>query len=451
MLWSDVNKALGQKQSSVNDFEFDNLSTDSRTIGQGDVFLALQGPNFDGHDYIASVFQKGARACIVSNQSAVPENMPHICVANTRDAYTKIAQSCRLSHDGIFIGITGSVGKTTTKEMLLSVLSLKGDVLGNAKNENNEIGVPKTLLKLKPQHRFSLIEMGACFAGDIDTLCDSAHPTIGVVTACCPAHIENYPSLECIAKEKGQLLVRLPKNGTAIINEDDRFAEYWKSIATPKKVITFGLSESADVGASKIYLETTKAHFTLSYQGHTADIYLMVPGQHMVMNALAAAASAFATGCDIQTVARGLNAYKTASGRMMWCQNAQGVQILDDAYNANPTSVAAAIEVLALQPGETWLVLGDMAELGTSSAEAHRTIGCLAKDKNIKHVFGFGPLTLETTHAFGEGAMHFMDRDKLIAHLQNTLHPDVHLLIKGSFVMGMQKVVSALMDMETQG
>ena len=424
-----------------DDVTFAGLSTDTRSLGKGNLFVALQGPNFDGHDYLKQAQRQGAVAATVSR--VVETGLPMVVVADTRIALGRLAAHWRSRFELPLIAVTGSNGKTSVKEMLAAILTPCGDTLVTRGNLNNDIGVPLTLSGLAASHRYAVVELGANHPGEIAYLADIARPTIGLVNNAAPAHLEGFGDVEGVARAKGELFERLPADGVCVINADDAYAGLWRELAGSRRVIAFGLDADAEVCASwQGDMHGSDIH--LHIPSGQVDFHLPLPGRHNVMNALAASAAAVALGLSVDTITRGLSAMRAVSGRWQPCTGLHGAQIIDDTYNANPGSLGAALELLATSERECWLVLGDMGELGDTADALHRRMGEQARDAGLKHLFTLGPLAASASEAFGEGSEAFTSMDALLDCLRERLAAGVTLLVKGSRSMHMERVVDAL-------
>jgi UDP-N-acetylmuramoyl-tripeptide--D-alanyl-D-alanine ligase len=443
MTLSEATHTLGGRLVG-GDGIFRGVSTDSRTISEGELFVALRGPRFNGEDMLDEAFSKGAAGAIVRDATLTRE--PVIQVSNTLDALGVLAKAWRLRFDIPIVGITGSVGKTTVKEMLGSILSLSGRTLITTKNFNNEIGVAQTLLQLSDQHEFAVLELGARKPKDIQLLSEVCRPTVGVVTLCAPAHLDGFVDLKTVAKSKGELFTSLPEEGVGIVNLEDPYARMWQSMVGPRKFLTFG--DGGDVCACDVSYTEAGLSFELVLRDHCPrKILLRHKGIHNVTNALAAAAAALAIGVDIATIEKGLNSVREADQRLSSRVGIYKSHLIDDSYNANPTSVRAAIDVLAAEQGSQWLVLGDMGELGEEGEKFHIEVGRYAAVENLERLFTIGELSAYSSKAFGEGARHFENRlelqNFLFAELRNSSN-HVTILVKGSRFMGLNKLVDAL-------
>jgi UDP-N-acetylmuramoyl-tripeptide--D-alanyl-D-alanine ligase len=430
-----------------NDAEFQFISTDTRTINPGELFVAWKGENFDGHDYVTVAQQKGAVAALVDKK--INAELPQIIVANVPKALGQLAAQRReqLKHIPL-IALTGSCGKTTTKEMLRAILLECGPTLANKNSFNNEIGGPSTLLQLTEQHRYAVIEMGANHPGEIAYLTAMAKPNVAFINNIAPAHLEGFGSIEGIARAKLEIFQGLDENGIVIINRDDHYFEWISNLLKAKKlknIFTFGIKNKADFFATDITVDAEQhCSFTLHTPKDKVVVRLTVLGQHNVMNALAAAAAASAVGADLSAIKAGLEKTQPVYGRLVVKQGRNGARIFDDTYNANPSSIKAALEVLAQSPGEKIFVMGDMRELGVDAEKLHHEIGQCAKQLGVNQLFACGDLTRATVEAFGVGAQYFATQQDLSAAVLEMLQPQVTVLVKGSRGMKMENVVAEL-------
>lgn len=428
-----------------DDKKFKGCSTDTRTVQKGELFVALHGPSFNGHDYLDIAAERGAAAAMVDQD--VTSNLPLIRVDNTRKALGQLAAMWRDLMDIPVVAITGSNGKTTVKEMLSAILSCSGNVLATHGNLNNDIGVPQTLFILDKHHDFAVIEMGANHAGEIAQLCKIAKPLVSVVTLCAPAHLEGFGSIEGVANAKGEIFQSLPEQGTAVINSDDEFAPVWEQMASACKRTTFGMSDSADVTAGNIQYDAEGSCFDLRISSQQVEVRLPLPGQHNIINALAAAACANVLNISLSDIRDGLQTMQPVSGRLQ-LKVGKLCSIIDDTYNANPASYIAAVDVLLKTSGSHWVVLGDMGELGESASSLHAEAGRKAKLAGVDRLYAIGDLTRHAVTEFGHEAKHFINYETLIETIKQDLEreqdKDVTLLIKGSRAAHMESVVQAL-------
>jgi UDP-N-acetylmuramoyl-tripeptide--D-alanyl-D-alanine ligase len=363
-------------------------------------------------------------------------------------ALSNFARAWRREHDIPVVAITGSNGKTTTKEMIGSILVRRGPCLVTQGNLNNHIGVPLTLLRLSSEHRGAVIEMGANHQGEIAALAAIAEPKIGIITNAGSAHLEGFGGLEGVARGKGELLRALPSAGVAVINADDTFADFWHETVSAQQISTFGLTHAADFYARAIRTETTTTGFRFEFElvspVGSREARLALAGTHNLRNALGAAAAAHAAGASLEDIVAGLDSMRAVSGRLNLMPALRGAFLLDDSYNANPSSLRAGIDALTALPGEHWLVLGDMLELGEGDNEMHAEMGLHAHDAGVKRLFAIGTRTRYAVDAFGPGAEWFDSADTLIANVQGQLHSNITVLIKGSRANRLERVAAAL-------
>ncbi len=420
---------------------FTHVSTDTRSLTQGDLFVALQGEHFDGHEYLHQAQEAGAVAAMVSR---VPETeLPLLKVKDTRLGLGQLAAFWRQHFTLPLAAVTGSNGKTTVKEMIASILRQRGSVLATHGNLNNDIGVPLTLLRLQEQHRYAVIEMGANHAGEIEYLCTLARPDVAVVTNAAAAHLEGFGSIDGVAHAKGEIFSGLGSAGTAIINADDVYAPLWTQLAGNRKIISFGLGDTADVSAAW-QQQRDGVQLELRTPAGQATLLLRLQGRHNVMNALAATATALALGADLDMVQAGLAQVEAVAGRLQVLQGSAGMRILNDTYNANPASLQAAVDVLAAMPGQKWLVLGDMGELGSGAEQLHADCGKLARASGVMRLYAMGELSRHAVDSFGEGARWFASHADLVRQIRQDWQGEGVLLVKGSRLMHMEEVVNAL-------
>jgi UDP-N-acetylmuramoyl-tripeptide--D-alanyl-D-alanine ligase len=422
------------------------VCTDSRTLKPGALFVALRGPNFDGAAFVQAAAAQGAIGALV--ERATPGALPQVVVPNTLGALQDLGKNWRAGFTLPVVAVAGSNGKTTAKEMTAAILSRMGLCMATHGNLNNHIGVPVTLMRLEPSHRSAVIEMGANAIGDVAALMRIAQPTVGLITNAGAEHLEGFGNLDGVAKGEGETVSCLGAEGTAIINADDAYAGYWRGTSGAKRIVTFGVHHTADFTAKNIFQGIERGEFATRFTlvcglGERA-IMLKAGGAHNIGNALAAAAAASAAGASLEDIASGLADFRAVAGRLQLKAGTRGGWIIDDSYNANPSSVRAALEVLRSLTGPTWLVLGDMAELGEVSHDSHAHIGSYARDCGIKRLFAMGPLSSRAVETFGSGGEWFADADSLTRRLQAELTPGVTVLIKGSRINRLERVVQAL-------
>ena len=452
MLLSQAAQALNARMIG-EDVRFESVSTDSRKIKAGDLFIALRGEHFDGYEFAATALQSGAVAVMVNAGSyeANPSGLSSgriLLVEDTRLALGQLAAHWRRQFDIPLSAVTGSNGKTTVKEMLASILreaaGSEDVVLATKGNLNNDIGMPLTLLQLDARHRYAVIEMGMNHPGEIDYLTRIACPDVALVNNASGAHLEGLGSVEAVARAKGEIFAGLGDHGTAVINADDAHAPLWRSLAGTHDLLEFALDQNADISGQwqpegsglRLVARTPQGEFTA---------LLQVPGAHNARNALAATAAAIALNVPLDTIAAGLEKFAGVTGRLQRKAGRNGAMLIDDTYNANPASMRAAIGVLAQQGGKRVFVLGDMGELGEGAATFHAEIGAEAKRAGIEKLYALGELSRDAVREFGSGARHSASLDELIAELDKELEAGTTVLVKGSRFMKMERVVQACM------
>ncbi|NJD23978.1 MAG: UDP-N-acetylmuramoyl-tripeptide--D-alanyl-D-alanine ligase [Betaproteobacteria bacterium] len=421
------------------------VSTDTRSVATGQLFVALRGERFDAHDFLGAAVAAGAAALLVADAERVPVGIPAVVVADTRLALGRLAAAWRARFDLPVIAVTGSNGKTTAKEMIAAILRAAfGDtVLATRGNLNNDIGLPLTLLGLNETHRAAVIEMGMNHPGEIAYLAQLGAPTVALVTNAQRAHLEGMGDLGEVAREKGSIFGGLCPGGVAVINDDDAYAAYWRGLAGDSSVRTFGTGPDADVRGIVRQHGLDLAIEIAASEG-VATLTLRVPGRHNAQNALAAAAACLAAGVPLAAVVAGLESFAGVKGRLQRRAGRRGTEILDDTYNANPDSVRAGIDVLAATIGRKILVLGDMGEIGEASGQYHDEIGGYAKSQGVDRLFALGDAAQQAVRNFGEGGQHFCNVEKLLAAVDKELGPETTVLVKGSRFMKMERVADAL-------
>lgn len=440
MRLAEAAAALGGRASG-GDPLFSGVSTDSRSLREGDLFVALRGERFDGHAFLKGAAAAKAAAAVVDRRYAGEFPLPVAIVEDTRRALGDLARHWRSRFQPALIAVTGSNGKTTVKEMLASILRAHaGDsaVLATAGNLNNDIGLPLTLLRMRQPHRWCAIELGMNHKGEIAYLAGIARPTVAVVNNAQREHLEFMRSVEEVAAENASVFEALPPDGVAVVNADDAQATFFRSRAGSRRVVDFGLDTKAAVTASYV-LKGLSSELSILTPGGPVDASLAIPGLHNVRNALAASACAFAAGVDLKAIGEGLSAFRPYTGRLQVKQARGAATLIDDTYNANPDSVRAAIDVLAACPAPTVLVLGDMGEVGEHGMEFHREVGAYARSKGISSLLALGEATRHAVEAFGCGARHFDRVEELVAQVAGK-----SILVKGSRFMKMERVVAAL-------
>jgi len=428
------------------DRTYTGVSTDSRTIAAGELFVALHGPNFNGNNFVEAAAKAGAAGAVVDTE--VPVAISQIIVPSTQKALEQASHAWRESFGIPVVGVAGSNGKTTVKEMIATILAQSGTCLATRGNLNNHIGVPLTLFRLDGDQKFAVVEMGANAPGEVALLVEIGRPTVGIITNAGAEHLEGFGSLEGAARAEGEMVAGLAPTATAVINADDEFAGMWRAM-TRAKIVSFGLKPGADFTATSVRTGIDAdgfiTRFTLSCPLGRAEIALKLAGHHNVINALGAAAAASAAGVTLDHIIAGLGAVQPVKGRLQLKKSRHGAVLIDDSYNANPSSVHAGIEVLQqLEGGRKWLVFGQMGELGDFSADAHTEIGTFARAHGVERLFAVGNDAQLTVKSFGAGGEWFADTTALSQAVDAVLAPDVRLLVKGSRSNRLEKVIDAL-------
>jgi len=443
---SEVAAATGGRLAG-EDAAFAGVSIDSRTLAPGMLFVALAGERFDGHSFLDAARAGGAAGALVARPAATA--LPQVVVGDTQAALTALAAAWRARSGALVLGVGGSNGKTTTKELLAAVLSGAGPTLATRGNLNNHIGVPLTLLRLEPPHRYAVIEMGANHPGEIAALAALARPAIALVTNAGDEHLEGFGDLAGAARAEGEMFAALGSDGTAVVNADDPFCELWLSLV-PRgaRILRFAIEAAADVRAQaisgRIEAGGFATHFVLSLAGAQARVRLPLAGRHNVMNALGAAAAAHAAGVPLPAIVAGLERTQPVSGRLQLKAGLRGSWLIDDSYNANPSSVRAGIDVLCALPGEHWLVLGEMAELGGETAASHLGVGDYARRAGVTRLFAMGAASRHAVDAFGTRAGWYAGAAELADAVAGSLEPGITVLVKGSRVNRLERVVEKL-------
>ncbi|MGE0029528.1 MAG: UDP-N-acetylmuramoyl-tripeptide--D-alanyl-D-alanine ligase [Steroidobacteraceae bacterium] len=443
---SEVVAAAGGRLAGA-DAGFSGVSIDTRTLERGQLFFALSGPRFDGHAFLQAAAEKGAAAAVVERASE--HGLPQVVVQDVQAALTALAGAWRRQCKALVLGVGGSNGKTTTKELLASILAQAGPTLATRGNLNNHIGVPLTLLSLEPSHRYAVIEMGANHPGEIAALAALAAPSIALVTNAGDEHLEGFGDLSGVARAEGEMYAALPPDGTAVINADDPFHGLWRTMARTARVLHFGIESPAEARATaiqgRIEAGAFATAFTLTLAGEQARVRLALAGRHNVLNALGAAAAAHAAGVGLAAIVAGLERMHPVGGRLQLKAGPRGSWLIDDSYNANPSSVRAGIDVLCSLPGEHWLVLGEMAELGNQTESSHIGVGDYARRAGITRVFAMGDSARHAVAAYGTRANWYADAASLAQAVAADIDSGVTVLIKGSRVNRLERVVDRLL------
>jgi UDP-N-acetylmuramoyl-tripeptide--D-alanyl-D-alanine ligase len=437
------------------DCHFDSIAIDSRGVNEGDLFVALVGDRFDAHQFLPEAAKKASGLVVSTADKSLP--LPQWVVPDTTEALGQLARLRREMFKGSVIAITGSTGKTSVKELTAAILRQKGAVHATAGNLNNHIGVPLTLLSMDSNVETAVIEMGASAAGEIDYLCSIAVPDIALINNVQSSHIEGFGSVEGIAAAKGEIYSGLKPAGIAVLNIDQPWCDQWRDLIDGKPCLTFSMDNmEADIFATDIEtMANGCCNFVLCVKlmadqpALRQQVQLSMPGVHGVSNALAASACALAAGADLKQIASGLLSVAPIAGRLESKILPGGGTIIDDTYNASPSSFQAAIDVLAANPGRKILVMGDMAELGEDAAQLHRDVGDYAHQVALDGLYAVGDLSAGACETFG--GVHFDSKELLVEALQQeimTATPSITLLVKGSRGAGMEQVVEMLMTRE---
>jgi len=428
------------------DVAVSSVSIDTRTLLKADLYIAIKGPNFDGHSFIDKAASAGASAVLVEQECDT--ELAQIIVKDTHLALAELAGVWKNKASVKAVAITGSNGKTTVKEMIAAVLNVNANVMFTQGNLNNDIGVPLTLLKLQKQNQYAVIEMGANHSGEIAYSSHYVQADIAVITNVGAAHIEGFGSLEGVARAKGEIIESLGDEGIAILNKDDAFYSFWQQLAKDRKVVTFGLTKDADVTAKALEFRVEADEFFTGFILSAGDdeiaVKLNLAGQHNVINALAAAASCLSLGIRLEQIKQGLEAMQAVTGRLQPLAGKKGVLVIDDTYNANPSSVKVALEVLKQCKGELWFVMGALAEIGPESVKRHEELGELIKSMNVVRLLTIGSDAESTSKTFGRGATFFKSQQQMIAYLEHELKGREAILVKGSRSQKMENVVASL-------
>ena len=444
MAWLNLSAITEMVQGVLTgaDIPIEGISIDSRTVKKGDLFVAIRGEHFDGHNFVEVAAAAGAAAVMVCE--TISTSLAQVRVSDTLQALARLAAQWR-RHLGITVlALTGSNGKTTTKEIIAGILSRCRSVVATPGNFNNHIGVPLTLLSMRAQHDIAVVEMGANHHGEIRDLCNIANPDIALLLNAAAAHIGGFGSLDGVAEAKGEIFESLAASGTAILNKDDAYYDYWRQLIKKQRIIEFGLSAESD-----FYMLSNEGQIAeLSLAGRQRTCRLQLLGLHNISNALAAAAASYAVGASIDDIVAGIESISPLAGRLAVRRGINGLHLIDDSYNANPNSLAAALRVLEQAPGEHWLALGTMAELGDRSTVLHERAGIQAKSMNVHRLFTVGDDAGIAARSFGDGSESFDSVDNLIPYIKEQLKPGVSLLVKGSRAANMDRLVSALLSAE---
>ncbi|GAB1394173.1 UDP-N-acetylmuramoyl-tripeptide--D-alanyl-D-alanine ligase [Rhodocyclaceae bacterium] len=446
---------LSETAASLNgrtgsrDVEFTTVGSDSRAIVPGMLFVALKGDQFDGHDYVQSALDQGAAAALVCHAYAdANPGLPLVAVADTRLALGQLAAHWRSRFHCPLLGITGSNGKTTVKEMCAAILRAdfgQNAVLATSGNLNNDIGLPLTLLKLRSTHHAAVIEMGMNHPGEIAYLANIAKPTVALVNNAQRAHLAGLGNITAVAQAKGEIFSGLAQDGCAVLNLDDPHAPLWGELAAGRKILGFGFGPAAEV-RGQWYPHGLGGRLELATPAGKASVQLPLPGEHNARNALAAAAACLAAGVPLAPIVRGLEHFTNAKGRLQRKRGLNGAILIDDSYNANPDSMRAAIDVLANLPGHRIFVMGDMGEVGEMAGQMHSEIGGYAKSQGIDGLLAIGEMSVAAVHDFDGGGQHFGTVEALVKALKPQMDKDTTVLVKGSRFMRMERVVEQIVE-----
>ncbi len=449
---AEIEAATGGKVLAGDACACGRVVIDSRRVEPGDLFIAIPGERFDGHDFAAAAFSAGARAAVVSRPVPAPAGAAVVLVRDTVKALGDLARFHRRRYSLPIVSVTGSTGKTTTKEMIAAIGAIGRRVAKTTGNMNNEIGLPLTLLELQPEDGLLVVEMGMRGPGQIAYLAGVAEPGIGVVTNIGVAHLELLGTQAAIARAKAELLEALPGDGAAVINADDAYASYLAE-RTRARVLGFGFGSAAAIRAIDVHEIPGGSEFTIAASGwRELKVVLNVPGLHQVANALAAAAVAHALGYPPEHVREGLAGFSPERGRGLELQSAGGWTVIDDTYNANPASVTAALRALASRPcrGRRVAILADMLELGPAAATGHRSVGAAAAGSGLALLLTYGDLAAQIGSEAAQAGLpsatirHYRDKERLTADLLSWLRPGDLILVKGSRGMHMEDIVDSL-------
>ncbi len=438
MTWLSLREIAKMTGGELHGFDvaIDSVATDSRLVKSDQLFIAIKGERFDAHDFVADLVGKAGAALV---HKKIDCNLPQVVVEDTLKALADLASEWRKSFKKPVIGLTGSNGKTTLKEMIAAILSLKGKVLATHGNLNNDIGMPLTILRIREEHDYAVIEMGANHFGEIDFLTKIARPDVAVVNNAGAAHLEGFGSLEGVAQAKGEIFIGLGTQGVAVINADDQFADYWNDSNKGRKVTTFGINNEATISGRLL----SDGGLMIKAGSNEVRANLKLLGRHNAMNALAATAVSTAIGIELDTIIEGLESLQPVKGRLAPVAGIYNSQILDDTYNANPDSAVAALDVLA-QRKNTTFVLGDMGELGVDTEKMHEIIGEKAKVIGINRMYCLGDYSAKACKKFGENGKSFSEMSELLNSLKNDMTENMTILVKGSRTMRMERAVDAL-------
>lgn len=434
---SQLLQAIPQARLVGEDVSFTGAGIDTRTLRPGNLFIAIRGERFDGHDFVGQAVEQGAVALVVEEPSEC--NCPQLIVPDTRSALGAIAAWWRFQVKPTVVAVTGSNGKTTTKEMLAKIFSVAGKTMATQGNFNNDIGVPLTLMRLESTDRFAVIEIGANHHGEIAEIVPWVRPDVALITMIGPCHLEGFGSLEGVAKAKSEIFSTLGEQDAAIIPSDDAFAAVLAANSGRAKRVFFGEGDQSDLridcdGESVVFLAN----------GEKAELSLQLQGRHNIQNAAAAAAAALAAGVSLDQVMQGLAAVRSVKGRLQLRPEILDYLIIDDTYNANPASFRAAIDTLASAEEKTCLVMGDMGELGGDEEVVHEEVGQYARVSGIDFLFALGEWSFAAVRGFGSGGSHAESINNLVEEFMRVVPPGTRVVVKGSRFMRMERFIESL-------
>ncbi|OED40765.1 hypothetical protein AB833_11470 [Chromatiales bacterium (ex Bugula neritina AB1)] len=423
-----------------SDLEIARANTNSRTVQSGDLFVCLRGDRFDGHDYALDAINQGAVAVVA--ETAIETGATQLVVPDSQRAFGMLAMLWRQRLAVKLIAVTGSNGKTTVKQILTAICRASGTVHATRANDNNQIGVPQTLLGISAHHQYAVVEMGANQLGEIASLAEIAQPDVAVITNVSASHLQGFGTIATVAEEKAAIYDGLADDGTSVINLDDDFADYWRHKNSHRNILTFGSGADADVSTSRV----GSGRILLQIKGESVECDYFLPGEHNVLNAAAAAAAAIAAGISVERIIAGLKEAEPVSGRLNFHNLDSGHIIIDDTYNANPASTRAAIDVLQSVHGRKILVLGDLLELGEDAKRQHELIGQYARTHGVDQILSYGSLSRFAAKEFGEPENSFDNREALLRSLPGAMTTQSVVLVKGSRSMRMEEVVAGLLE-----
>lgn len=427
----------------ADELECTGVCTDTRKIRPGDLYVALRGERFNGNEFVSDALAAGAVAAITDEEPPVGLEDRCLQVNDTLTALAELGGWQRDAFKGPVVAITGSAGKTSTKQLMAGVLAQSFNTWMTQGNLNNHIGAPLTLMALQPEHEAAVIELGASGRGEIAWTARQVKPRVGIITNAAGAHLEGFGSLQGVVETKGELIDYVAADGCVVLNADDAAFEQWCTRAGARRILSFGLDNPADVSATELECGLVSSQFNLCFAGARVAVELPLPGRHNVRNALAVAAAALALGMPLEVIAAGLQQAIAVKGRMQRVAGVNGLTLVDDSYNANPASLNAAIDVISLAPN-SWLVLGDMAELGEDADKAHADAGLYAREKGITVLVATGPLSRFAAAAFGTSGVWFDNKQAVVEYIKNNAPEQTLVLVKGSRSAGMDDVVRAL-------